>query len=314
MARELRIAYPGAFYHIMARGNEKKIIFKDRRDYRQFIKDLEIQHIRHKIRVHAYCLMNNHYHLLMETPQANVSKVMQELQTSYAVYYNWRHERVGHLFQGRFKAKLVQTDVYLRQVNRYIHRNPVKARIVKKAANYPWTSYCYFIGRKSPPRWLVVDDTLQQFGDISKRSKVIGLYKEYVGDGREDEQFTAMVQKGVMIATEEFKAWIKKKFLEGQVDPEVPDLKRIDRPEICRSKIMECVEQMVQNEKLARKCKIFMLRKYTSATWEELAEDFGGVHYKTISKIFSRFEKELNWNAQLLNVVRRIEKNVDVEI
>ena len=127
MARPLRIEYPGAFYHITARGNEKKPIFLTDEDRKKFLSLLESAVERYKAMVHCYVLVDNHYHLLLETPQANLSAVVHYINGSYTSYFNNKHDRCGHLFQGRYKAILVDKDTYAVELSRYIHLNPVRA-------------------------------------------------------------------------------------------------------------------------------------------------------------------------------------------
>ncbi|MFQ6673753.1 MAG: transposase, partial [Fidelibacterota bacterium] len=130
MARPLRIEYPGAYYHVMNRGNAGENIFPGRDDKEKFLEYLAKAAEQYGIVVHTYCLMSNHYHLLMETPEANLSSAIQWLNVSYAVSYNRKHRRKGHLFGGRFKALLVDAEEYLTHLSRYIHLNPVRAKMV----------------------------------------------------------------------------------------------------------------------------------------------------------------------------------------
>ena len=132
MARPLRVEYAGAYYHVMNRGNARDKIFYGDRDRERFLQYLAISAQRFSIIIHAYCLMTNHYHLLVETPEPNLSAAIQWLNVSYATYLNKKRRRSGHLFQGRFKSILVQADEWFKYLSRYIHLNPVRARIVKK--------------------------------------------------------------------------------------------------------------------------------------------------------------------------------------
>ena len=141
MARPLRVEYPGAYYHVMNRGNAGENIFENERDKERFLRYLEKAVERFSLIIHTYCLMDNHYHLLVETREPNLSVAIQWLNVSYAAYYNKRHQRVGHLFQGRFKAILIEADEYLKELSRYIHLNPVRAKTVTTPAEYPWSSY-----------------------------------------------------------------------------------------------------------------------------------------------------------------------------
>ena len=174
MARPLRIEYAGAMYHITARGNEGNSIYKTDRDREKFLEYLKTNHDRYGVKVHAYCLMTNHYHLLIETPRANLTRSMQVLNSSYTTYYNTKRKRKGHLFQGRYKAILVDKDSYMQELTRYIHLNPLRANMVLSPEEYIWSSYNHYIKRNTNPEYLEVDFTLSYFGGSKKK------YKDFV--------------------------------------------------------------------------------------------------------------------------------------
>ena len=138
MSRPLRVEYPGAFYHVINRGNNQEKIFKNDRDREKFLEYLEKANERFSIIIHTYCLMSNHFHLLVGTPDANLSQAMQWINVSYATYFNRKRGRAGHLFQGRFKAILIDADEYLKHLSRYIHLNPVRAKLVSGPSEYQW--------------------------------------------------------------------------------------------------------------------------------------------------------------------------------
>jgi putative transposase len=140
MARPLRIEFPDAFYHVTARGNERRNIFRDDRDRQRLLGYLESAVLRYKAVVHVYCLMSNHYHLLLSTPAGNLSQIMRHINGGYTTYFNKRHDRAGHLLQGRYKAILVEADPYAGELSRYIHLNPVRAGIAGRPEEYPWSS------------------------------------------------------------------------------------------------------------------------------------------------------------------------------
>jgi putative transposase len=144
MARPLRITYPDAFYHITSRGNEQKPVFKSRKDRIKFLEYLESATERYNAVIHAYCLMDNHYHLLLETPSGNLSRIMAHINGAYTAYFNRKRDRAGHLFQGRYKAIVVEADEYAKELSRYIHLNPVRAKIVELPEGYEWSSYIYY--------------------------------------------------------------------------------------------------------------------------------------------------------------------------
>jgi REP element-mobilizing transposase RayT len=161
MARPIRVEFAGAVYHVMARGNERRTIFRDDQDRRRFVGEMAEQH---GVRVHAYCLMPNHYHLIAETPRGNLSQAVGWLQVTYTVRFNRRHRRSGHLFQGRFKAQVVEADEYAQWLVEYVHLNPVRPRRKGEAMRadqarqldaYAWSSHRDYAGlRRKPAAWL----------------------------------------------------------------------------------------------------------------------------------------------------------------
>jgi len=164
MARPLRIEFPGAVYHLTARGNARQNIFLDDEDRLRFLNVLERVVSRFHLALYAYCLMDNHYHLLLETREANLSRAMRQLNGVYTQGFNRRHGQVGHVLQGRFKAILVDRDAYLLELCRYVVLNPVRAKSTRKPDSYRWSSYRATAGRAAVPWFLAVDSVLAQFG------------------------------------------------------------------------------------------------------------------------------------------------------
>jgi REP element-mobilizing transposase RayT len=154
MARPLRITYPGAFYHVTARGNEQRAVYKSQKDREKFLGYLQTSTERYNAVIHAYCMMDNHYHLLIETPSANLPQIMRHINGAYTTYFNIKRKRSGHLFQGRYKAILVEKDEYAKALSRYIDLNPVRANMVEKPEDHEWSRYNFYIGRKKTPPWL----------------------------------------------------------------------------------------------------------------------------------------------------------------
>jgi putative transposase len=181
MARPLRIEYDGALYHVTSRGNERKPIFKDDGDRELFLTTLGQVSERFHWLCHAYCLMGNHYHLVIETPDGNLSKGMRQLNGVYTQAFNRRHHRVGHLFQGRFKGILVQKESHFLEVCRYVVLNPVRAKAVKQPREWAWSSYRATGGLAAVPRCLTVEEILSHFGQ--RRGPAQAKYREYVREG-----------------------------------------------------------------------------------------------------------------------------------
>ncbi len=185
MSRPLRIEFAGALYHVTSRGNEKKPIYLDETDFLLFLSLLSEVCQRFNWVIHAYCLMTNHYHLLVETPDGNLSRGMRHLNGVFTQRFNSTHKRVGHLFQGRYKAILVDKDSYLLELSRYIILNPVRAHMVEKPEDWRWSSYLVMIGKQNGFEGLATDAMLLQFG--KQRNRAIERFQEFISQGRVQE-------------------------------------------------------------------------------------------------------------------------------
>lgn len=181
MARKPRIEYEGALYHVITRGNQKQKIFKDSLDYRKFLDILTSYKQRYHFILYAYMLMSNHVHLLIETQDVPLSKILQGLNQSYTMYYNRRYKTVGHLFQGRYKAICCDRDRYLLSLLKYIHHNPVRARIVKNLGQYPWSSYRAYVTTENASGLINVDQVLRMFSEHKGRARK--HYEAFMNDG-----------------------------------------------------------------------------------------------------------------------------------
>ena len=181
MPRQPRIQYENAFYHVMNRGKARQVIFPEESYFRAFLQTLGEANKRFDAVIHAYCLMGNHYHLLIETPRANLDRIMRHINGIYTQRYNRLKRSDGPLFRGRYKAILVDRDAYLLQLSRYIHRNPIETKrpLVDLLEDYPWSSYPAYINTAKAPSWLTRETTYQMLG---RRQKYSG-YRRYVGDG-----------------------------------------------------------------------------------------------------------------------------------
>jgi putative transposase len=173
MARPLRIEYPGAFYHVTSRGNERKDIFKSNTDREMFLSYLASAQEKYEAVVHAYCLMSNHYHLMIETPLGNLSQIMKYINSAYTNFFNIKRKRTGHLLQGRYKAILVEADAYAAELSRYIHLNPVRAGMVRSPEEYRWSSYGYYT-EGCAPSWLKTEFILAYFDTDTTQSRKDG--------------------------------------------------------------------------------------------------------------------------------------------
>jgi REP element-mobilizing transposase RayT len=180
MPRKPRIEYAGAFYHVIARGNQKQRIFKDAADFQKYLLTLTVYKNRTGSHIYAYVLMNNHLHLLIETGEIPLSKIMQGVSQTYTMYFNRRYRTVGHLFQGRYKAILCDRDAYLLGLLKYIHQNPVRARISEKVEAYAWSSHHAYTGKDNPLSLVDTDQVLKLFSE--RKSRARAKYREFMAD------------------------------------------------------------------------------------------------------------------------------------
>ena len=202
MARPLRIEYPGAIYHVTSRGNEKKAVFKDDRDRESFLRTLQHVNKRYNWLCHAFCLMDNHYHLLIETPDGNLALGMRQLNGVYTQLFNNRYRRTGHLFQGRYKAIIIQKDTHLLEVCRYVVLNPVRARMVELPDSWKWSSYVATAGEERPHPCLSTDWILGQFSQT--RAKALREYRQFVSWGINKGTIWTDVKGQILLGDDEF--------------------------------------------------------------------------------------------------------------
>lgn len=176
MARPLRLAYENALYHVITRGHRRESIFTDDKDREEFLARLAVTQVRFNLTVHGYCLMNNHYHLLVQTPDANLSRAIHYLNSSYATWYRVRHQLVGSVSQGRFKSVLVEKERYLVMVSAYIHLNPARAGLVERPEEWKWSSMGHYLGKKP----LVNKDALVLTVTVDEVLRLCGGWKNYL--------------------------------------------------------------------------------------------------------------------------------------
>jgi putative transposase len=208
MPRAERIAYEDAYYHVMNRGRGRQKIFHDERYYLAFLKGLDEAHSRFGLEVHAYCLLGNHYHLLVKTPRGNISRCMRHINGLYTQRYNQLQQTDGPLFRGRYKAILVEKDAYLAQLTRYIHRNPIEMRqpLVSNLIDYPWSSYSAYLNKAVCPPWLYREETYSLLGSNHRYAKY-GAFVEMDTD-EELRTFYEQPRHGGLLGSDEFKAQV----------------------------------------------------------------------------------------------------------
>ncbi|MFH1404880.1 MAG: transposase [Patescibacteria group bacterium] len=213
MARPIRIEYPGALYHVVSRGNAYKNIYKDDKDRQKFLNWIEDAVEMHNLICHAYCLMGNHYHLLIETPDANLSKAMRDINGNYTQWFNAKHKTVGHLFQGRYKSYLIEKEIYLLEVSRYIVLNPIRAGLVNHPEQWRWSSYKSTAGYTKTFDWLHTDWVLGYFG----KGKTVAqkYYRRFVKDGTNADDPHINTKNGFLLGSPQFVHWIWEEHTKG---------------------------------------------------------------------------------------------------
>lgn len=310
MARPLRITYPGAFYHVASRGNERKVVFKSRADRRQFLSYLASATERYNAAIHCYALMGNHYHLLMETPSGNLPQIMRHINGAYTTYFNRRRNRAGHLFQGRYKAILVEKDAYAKELSRYIHRNPVKAGLTEKAADYEWTSYRAYIGALAAPEWLRPDFILGAFSPrraVARRRYEAFVNRIPVADCDSPLQEAA---GGIILGSPAFVESIKAAHLANKpAGRDLPEMRNLqDQPSA--SFIDGTVERIApEAPKLVRNLKIYFNHRYSGLRLKQIGQRFA-IGESAVSQVCRRLDKRKAGDAVLSRLVKKIEKDL----
>lgn len=238
MARPLRIEQPDTFYHVLNRGNERRTIFRDDADYQGFLSRLGRCSQRFEIDVYAYVLMANHYHLVVRTKRPNLSAAMHWLQGSYTVWHNSRHERSGHLFQGRFRAFLIQEQSYLQRLMLYVHRNPLRAGLVERLRDYSWSSYLALTGNRRIPEWFdpaLVHRQLEM--DAADLRRAIAGYDE-----RRDDLW-ADLRLGLVLGSQALVEQLRRR-LGPSTSPEKPQWRQLHSSVGIEKWIADCARRM----------------------------------------------------------------------
>lgn len=278
MTRPLRIEYPGALYHVTSRGDRRDRIYRDDTDHLVWLDILDKACSRHNFLVHSFCLMPNHYHLLLETVDGNLSRGMRQLNGDYSQYFNRRHEVVGHLFQGRYKAILVQRKRYLLELSRYIVLNPVRAKLVGTPNDWRWSSHHNLIGAMDPPRWLMTTSLLAHFG--ATRNEALLAYADFLLAGIGSPSPLAYTRNQLILGDDDF--------IERHKQPRSDEL-----PEIARAQRRTVALSLPEYQKRYPNRHLAMAQAYlsTAFTMAEIAAHFK-VSYRTVSRAVARLDSE----------------------
>ncbi|MHB1246512.1 MAG: REP-associated tyrosine transposase [Sulfuriferula sp.] len=276
MSRPVRIEFPDALYHVTARGDRSEDIFEDDQDRWGFLSTLEQVIAQFNWVCHAWCLMDNHYHLLIQTPDSNLSKGMRQLNGVYTQASNRCHQRVGHLFQGRFKAILVDSDAYLLELSRYVVLNPVRAGMVKKPADWPWSSYRASVGLEPVTAWLAVDGLLAQFA--KRRSLAQQRYVQFVAEGIKVASPWLNLKGQVFLGDEQFVQRMQAHLQSGKDDVQIPLAQRRPPPPLLSE---------IERRALDRNTAIVAAYATGGYSYQQLADHFG-IHFTTVGKIIRK--------------------------
>ncbi len=287
MARPLRIEFSGALYHITARGNRQAAIYDDDNDRQTFLSTLADVIESYEWLCYAYCLMDNHYHLLIETPNGNLAKGMRQLNGVYTQSTNRRHRRFGHLFQGRYKAILVDDESYLFALSRYVVLNPVRAGTVKAPGEWPWSSYNATAGQTKRPTWLAVDNLLSTFAKT--RSVARRRYAQFVLEGIGQENIWRDLNRQIYLGNDAFVNRMQDKLRDASDDINIPRVQQ--RPPAQSLKEIEA-------ESNDRNHAIVSAYATGAYSYQGLARYFG-LHFTTVGRIVrtARAERRGNRSA-----------------
>ena len=317
MARPLRRDIEGGWYHVTARGEHRKALYGDDRDRRHFLELLEEMRTRYRVKILAYVLMENHYHLMLATPEANLSRAIQWLNVSYSVWFNRRRQEVGHVFQGRFKAIVVEGESWGLLLSEYIHLNPIRLKILGQGKrerrvdakglgkgsdpemvkrrlaelrSYRWSSYRAYAGYGNAPEWLDLREILARAGGAAKYR---GYVEERVKQGIEESPWE-QVKWGLVLGTETFTKGVRKRLSGGREMPGKPEL----RQRVVFDEIVKIVERVSGGEwcefrdrhgDRRRDLVLWVARQSTGLTLEELGKRTGGMDYAAVTMAIRRF-------------------------
>jgi REP element-mobilizing transposase RayT len=322
MTRAWRIEYEGAFYHVLSRGNEKQNIVNTDGDRKLFLATVGEMGERFEIDVFAYVLMDNHYHLLFRTNRANLCRSMQWFGATYTKRFNLRHNRSGHLFQGRFKNMLVQNDAYLLLLSYYIHRNPLRAGMVKRLADYKWSSYRSYAYGTSHQSWLNTNVILTQFMNVKDQHHAyLENMQKY---SKEEQRVWEDLRHGIFVGTEKFVKKIKKRYLPDIPHAELPSQKQVIRDVNIETVILKAAgllkcdmnlfresSRISKSVKVDRDLLIYVSWQLGVATNQEIGEKFG-LSYSAVSQRVKIIKEMLNKDKELERKYRQIKSLIKI--
>jgi REP-associated tyrosine transposase len=316
MARPLRLEYPGAVYHLMARGHERSAIFREDGDRQKFQSLLAAIVTEERWELHGYCLMGNHYHLLLETPEGLLSRGMKALNARYAQWFNWRHARRGHLLEGRFRSVLVQKQTHLLELLRYVVLNPVRAGLVERAGDWEWSSYRATAGKAGAPRWLAVDWTLSQFA--RRRSTGRASFRQFVAEAKGSAKEIENQERSGYFGDKEFRRELQDMIDGREISDEIPLRYRQVKPARTTAEVQTLVarEWKVEVEMLTRrrggdekKAAVYLSKRATGLGGREIGALFG-IKPAQVSHVVRQIEDQPN--STLARRVQRLRRRLNI--
>ena len=322
MFRLLPIEYPGAWYHVMNRGRRREQVFRGREDYLCFIDLLKETSHMWRMRVAAYCLMSSHYHLLVQTPEANLSRCMRHLNGVYTQRFNRNHRTDGALFRGRYKSILVEADTYLLELVRYIHRNPLEAKMADRLDRYPWSSHKGYVSSAQKWNWLYKDFVLSLFSNDPVTA--LKAYKSFVSQKTPAEINRIMGRKNLppVLGSEGFIKRIRDRFSQKKRHFEVtrskspaPDPDRI-REAVCEAfgvsqEALYASRRGFFNE--PRNAAIYLMRTLRGDALDQIGKEFHMNRYSSVSSAIQRMNARIAADRKLRRTIEKVKAKVMAE-
>ena len=321
MARPLRIQFPDAWYHVMNRGKRGENIFTDKEDYYAFIELLKDCVDMWNVRVVAYCLMGTHYHILLQTPDANLSRCMRHINGVYTQFFNRSHGLDGQLFRGRYKSILVDSDSYLLELLRYIHRNPIEAGMVDRLESFQWSSHKGYLSKSDKWNWLHKNYVLKMFS--GHKNEAIKIYRNFVNKEIPEEINCILGSRKwpTVIGKDSFIDWVKNTFFLEKRHAEVPESKTL-APDVKRIKGEVCRLYNVNEEDLLvskrgttnepRNVAIYLTKKLTGNSLQGIGREFGINNYSSVSTVIERTQKKAHTERSFRKRIEKLKMDLKV--
>ena len=315
MSRPLRIKYANAWYHILNRGRRGEPIFTIKQDYTRFIELLKDTSEMWNLRITAYCLMPNHYHILVQTPDANISRCMRHIDGVYTQRFNRFHQCDGPLFRGRYKSILIDADQYLLQLVRYIHRNPLKAGLTHELGRYMWSSHMGYISKAEKWNWLHKNFVLSMLS--KSKADRLKNYRQFISAGDEDDISQVLDKKKwpAIIGSASFKNNVKERFFSEKVDDEIPQSRELT-PEPAQIKKTVCEHYGINEDELLvskrgvfhepRNVAIYLTRRLRGDSLKQIGTQFQVRKYSSVSSVVERMKAEMANDRRLRNRVESL--------